>query len=297
MPSAQIESAFKGGDFTITDAARSPSGTTAPYKVRLQLADGKIISAKFKRAPDDFDSFNNSPRREVAAYEMQKLFLDHDDYVVPPTVVYCLPLDRYAALFPDIEPHEGSTCAVGVLAYWVEGLTSDDVIDEQSWAVDSAYRTNLANLNALTILIGHQDSIGKNFYRSTDPERRHVLSVDNGLAFGAMGVNPVQLFSSKWSHARVESFPAATVARLKAIELGAFDRFRVVSELSLRDGAYVAVAHSDPIDPNEGVRQRGATLQLGLTAEEITDVNVRLVKLLGEVGSGEVPEVGPVARE
>ena len=38
-------------------------------------------------------------------------------------------------------------------------------------------------------------------------------------------------------------------------------------------------------------------MQLGLTAEEITDVNVRLVELLGEIGSGEVTESAPVARE
>lgn len=296
MPATKIETALKEGSFTITHAARSPSGTTAPYKVRLQLSDGTIISAKFKRAPDDFDAFNNSPRREIAAYEMQKLYLEPEQYVVPPTVIHCLPVDRYPGLFPDIQPQEGSRCAVGVLAYWVEGLSSDDVLDEVSWNRDPVYRDNLGNLNVLTILVGHQDSIGDNFYRSTDAPRSHVLSVDNGLAFGAMGANPVQLFSSKWSHARVDAVSARTVARLKKIEAGEFDRFRVVSQLQLKDGSYVTVDPTEPLEPTKGVSKKDGVVQLGLSVEELTDVQVRLAKLLGDIGSGELAEDGTASR-
>ncbi|MFO0616341.1 MAG: hypothetical protein U0414_27365 [Polyangiaceae bacterium] len=138
MPAARIEVWLREGDFRITNVAFSSSGVTRPYKLRLELASGLTINAKFKRAPDDLEAFNNSPRRELAAYEIQKLFLDPDDYVVPPTVLACIP--ARTELMPELEPHPRATCAIGVLAYWVEGLTDQGVVDPARWAADAGYR-------------------------------------------------------------------------------------------------------------------------------------------------------------
>ncbi len=290
MPAAEIERALQAEAFEITNAGTSPDGMTAPYKLRLRLPDGRIISAKFKRAPDDFEAFNNSPRRELAAYETQKLFLDPADYVVPPTVLTCLPVKQNRGILPELTPHPGADCAIGILAYWLENVTDDDVIDDDDWERDAAYRQGLGNLNALTVLIGHQDDIGNNFVRSKDSKRPRLFAIDNGLAFGAMGVNPMQMVSSDWSDVRVDTLPKKTVQRLKHIEPGALDRLLVVAQLQKRDGSYLTIPKTAAINTNDGVRQKGDVLQLGLTAEEITELNVRLVQLLGRVGTGEVRE-------
>jgi hypothetical protein len=290
MPAADIERALKSETYEILAALETTDGITAPYKLRVRLPDGRVISAKFKRAPDDLDTFNNSPRREIAAYEMQKLFLDPPEYVVPPTVVTCLPVEQNRGTMADLAAHPGADCAIGVLAYWLENVTDEDVLDEDLWEKDAQYRHSLGNLNALTVLIGHQDDIGNNFLRSEDRRRPRLFAIDNGLAFGAMGVNPIQLVSSEWSDVRVEALPQKTVERLKKLSPAAFERFYVVSQLRLVDGRYLAVPPTEPIDKTEGARRRGDTIQLGLNAEELTDVNVRLVELLGRVGSGEVRE-------
>jgi len=293
MPAPKIEAWLRAGDYTITDAAISPSGLTAPYKLRLRLPDGTTISAKFKRAPDDLDAFNNSPRREIAAYEVQKLFLTPDEYVVPPTVLTCLPMARVRDLMPKLHPHEHVDCAIGVMAYWIEGLSGEGVLDERDFNSDPRYRDNLGKLNILTVLIGHQDSIGKNVYRAKDPANPRLFSVDNGLAFGAMGDNPIRFFSSAWSQVRVDVLPVKTVERLRKIEPAEIERLRVVAQLERRGNTYVGVPPSEPIAGKEGVRREGNIIQLGLTPEEVTNVNLRLVKLLGQIGAGHVGEGEP----
>lgn len=288
MPSAKLEGWLAEGTYRITAAATSDTGVTKPYKLRLELPNGLTINVKFKRAPNEFEAFNNSPRRELAAYEIQKLFLDAEEYIVPPTVLACVPVAPNKELLKDLEPHPGADCAVGIMAYWVEGVTDDDVVDEERWAIDEAYRDNLGNLNLLTALIGHQDNIGTNFYRSKDPARPRLVSVDNGLAFDAMGDNPVQWFSSAWSDVRVPVLPKKSLERLSALDREALERLSVLGQLRLTERRYERVALEAPLDPNEGVRQHGDVVQLGLTAEEITDLDVRLAKLLGAVGEGEI---------
>jgi len=60
-------------------------------KLRLRFDDGVEINVKWKRAPAEAEGWNNSPRREIAACEVQKLFLEPDDYVVPVSVPRCIP--------------------------------------------------------------------------------------------------------------------------------------------------------------------------------------------------------------
>src|ERR1043165_10155888 len=55
MPAEEIEHALKAETYEILAAAETPDGMTAPYKLRLRLPDGRVISAKFKRAPDEFE--------------------------------------------------------------------------------------------------------------------------------------------------------------------------------------------------------------------------------------------------
>ena len=53
----------------------------------IMFADSTTMTVKIKPAGAGADEFNNRPRYELAAYQLQKLFLDPDEYVVPPTVL------------------------------------------------------------------------------------------------------------------------------------------------------------------------------------------------------------------
>jgi hypothetical protein len=290
MPSARIERWLRRGEFTVTDSAISDSGTTAPHKMRVVVKDkGRTLSfnVKFKPAPEELDAFNNSPRRELAAYDIQKLVLDEDEWVVPPTILTCLPVARYGSLLGDAAPFEGTDCILGIMAYWVEHV-DDDVYDPDRLADDRAYARHMAQLNAVTVLIGHQDNIGSNFLIAEDPKNPRLVAIDNGLAFGAFGANPFQLVSDAWSRVRVETMPRKLVERLKTLDRDDFAPLAVVAQLEQRGRELVAVPATAPIDPHEGVRREGSVVQLGLTVDEITDVHLRLVDMLGSIEGGEV---------
>lgn len=300
LPAARIERWLKSGAFAITHAAVTGHGATAPHKMRVRITDPDAsdisFSVKFKPVPDDFDNFNNSPRRELAAYQLQQLFLDENDYVVPPTILHCIALgDRDLAdegmlskLEPFSEGDTGANCSLGILAYWLENVTGDDVLDEKRAARDRRYREHLGDLNALTILVGHQDNLGAaKFLLATDPQRPRVFSVDNGLSLDAMGDNPIRFFSSAWSDRRVDWMAERTVKRLRGIDRRELEKLSVLAQLEVRGDTIASVAETAPLDRNEGVRQTGRVLQLGLTAEEITDVSEHLDELLDSIASGE----------
>jgi hypothetical protein len=287
MPAAQIERWLRSDDLSVTHAAIAEDGGAPLYKLRLEVPGGHAISVKFRRAPDDLDADGNSPRRELAAYELQKLFLDARDYVVPPTVLACLPVKKYRTLIPDMKAHGDSRCAIGTMAYWVEGITSEDAYDELRWHRDRGYRYHLANLNVVALLSGHPRGLGDDFYVSEDPRRPRLFTVDNDVAFGGV-VSPFRLVSSSWQELRIPAVPARTATRLERMDQASFDRLAVVGQLQWRDGTLVVVRPTAPLDASTGVRGRGDIIQLGLTADEIDDVRERLGALLGAIDAHEV---------
>lgn len=284
MPVERLEAWLEAPQLKITRSALSATGLTAPRKIRIETAEGLSFNAKFKPVPGDLDTFNNSPRREIAAYRLQHHFLEPDQFVVPPTVLRCLPIADNAAVIEDLEAFDESDCALGVVAFWVEDISSDDVVDETDWVADPAYRDALGRLNTFTILIGHQDDIGENFYRTLDDDRPRLLSIDNGLSMGAMGANPIQLFSSSWSSAKVPSVPSDVVARLESLDAKALDDLMAVAQVERVGRSWARVEPGPPMTPvTEGVRRTDDVIQLGLTADEVTDIHKRLAHLLGEV--------------
>jgi len=296
LPAARIERWLKSGAFVITDDAVTEDGISAPHKMRVRITDPDAsdisFSVKFKPVPHDFDNFDNSPRRELAAYQLQKLFLDEHDYVVPPTILHCIALgDRdlddegmLSTLQPFSEGDTGANCSLGIVAYWLENVTGYEVLDEKRAARDRRYREHLGNLKALTILVGHQDNLGAaNLLLATDPQRPRVFSVDNGLSLGAMGDNPIRVFSSAWSRRHIDWMSARTAKRLRSIDRRKLEKLSVLAQLEVRGDTIASVAETAPLDRNEGVRQTGRILQLGLTAEEITDVSEHLDELLDSI--------------
>ena len=49
--------------------------------------DGTVLGVKWARTPPGGRTLNNQPQYEIAAYRLQKMFLDPPHYVVPPTVM------------------------------------------------------------------------------------------------------------------------------------------------------------------------------------------------------------------
>src|SRR5688500_2485080 len=60
------------------------------------------MRVKLRKAEPGADSFNNVPRYNLAAYELQKLFLDPPEYLVPPTALRMVPLADFAKYSPDV---------------------------------------------------------------------------------------------------------------------------------------------------------------------------------------------------
>ena len=123
-------------------------------------------------------------RREIAAYEFQKLYLDPDDYVVPPFALRCIPLDQYRVIDENPSPNfEGARCVYGMVVAWLSNVDRPDVtLQPYLFSTDPRYSYHFANLNLFTFLTAHRDANPGNFLMSTDPDNPQVFAIDNGIA-------------------------------------------------------------------------------------------------------------------
>ena len=218
----------------------------------------------------------------------QKLFLDPSEYVVPPIVGVCVPLEEHAETLGPVDPtFPGTRCVFGVLAYWLENVQDEAARDLDRFDRDAAYRENLARLNLLTYLIDHRDPRDANFLIAKDPERPRVFSIDNGLAFGGFQ-NPFTFVYGDWGDVRVPALARVDVERLRGAKHADFERLAVVAQFAIRDGMLVAVPPGPPLPEDEPVRVSEGIVQFGLTRKEIDAMESRTRKLLERVDSGEV---------
>jgi hypothetical protein len=254
--------------------------------VNIAFPDNSVLVVKWANAPPGGTEFNNEPRYEVAAYEIQKLFLDPDDYVVPPTVLRTFPLAYVRAQSPAASPTFSSAASVlVVLQYWLNLVQPTGVWNPRRAQTDSVYARHLGNLNVFTYLIRHGDSNHGNFLISRAEDNPRLFAVDNGVAFRSDGATP----GADWRELRVRRLPRATVDRLRAITRAALeDRLAVISEFVIRDGELVPVPPGPNLAPGRGVRQRDGRIQIGLTSGEIVDVERRLRTLLRRVDRGQI---------
>jgi hypothetical protein len=252
----------------------------------LRFADSSAMEVKWAKAPEGGEAFNNQPRYELAAYELQKLFLNEPDYVVPPTVVRMIPLDEYRRYNKNVQPTFSKAKSVlVVLQYWTMDVTADGVFDRKRAERDTVYARHLGDLNVLTYLIRHSDSNKGNVMIATDTANPRLFAVDNGVAFAS----PPSSRGTDWARLRVDKLPAATVQRLRKITSQALaDSLGVVAQFELRDGTYVPAPRGPNVDRTLGVRKSGSTLQLGLTRSEIEGVRDRLEQLLSDVDKGRI---------
>jgi len=276
--------------------------TTAPFEMG-PLTGTRFAGDRTSRAVFTFDTltsfmvklapaprgggesdFNNVPRYEVAAYELQKLFLDEPEIVVPPTVMRAFPLDWYRERDRGVDQTmRGARSVVVVLQSFLQFVNTENVWDEDRFQADTAYARNWANLNLLTYLIRHNDSNSGNLMISNFSANPRVFSVDNGVAFNSIDSER----GTRWRTPQVDRFPSRTVARIRAITEEQLHRtLGVVAQWRVENEELVPMAATANIDPRDGVRQRNGIVQFGLTRDEIDDLWYRLRTFLREVDAG-----------
>lgn len=260
-------------------------GVTGARKLTLRFGDSDEVVVKWKPVPRGLDAWNNSPRKEIAAYQVQRLFLDPADHVVPTTVLRCLETSAFApggGAKPNVA---GADCVLGEITLWVhDAHVPERLYDPKRFERDRVHAAHLADLNLLTHLIRHQDGRSSNFLLSNDPGNRRVYSIDNGIAFGAVIHN---YFVRNWDEIRVPALRRASVDRLRGLPDDAFEGLAVVAELRRdADGVLRPVAPGPSRSPDDGVFEGEAAVQLGLRRSEIADLAERRKALLERVDAG-----------
>ena len=270
--SAQISRPKASGDITLK--AEVSFGTREPMRVKV------------RKAMPGADTFNNTPRYDLAAYELQKLLLDPADFVVPPTALRMIPAADLRA-FAEVQPtFADSDDVLNVVQYWLQDVTViADVFNPAQFAADPVYAKHIGQLNIFTYLIGHRDSNAGNFLISSESAGARVFSVDNGVAFSAPEADRGEL----WRSIRVDRLPEATVTRLRQITRETLtDKLGVVAQWQLHDAHYVPMTPGSNLAPYRGVRIKGEIVQLGLTSVEIGGVWRKCRQLVDDLDRGKL---------
>lgn len=273
IETAEISRPKAKGDITLK--AEVSFDGAAPYRVKL------------RRAEPGAEDFNNRPRYDLAAYELQKLFLDPAEFVVPPTALRMMPLTELAPWAPAARPtFKGSDEVLVVLQYWLQDVkVIEDVYDPQRFGSDPVYARHIGQLNVLTCLIEHGDSNVGNFLISKAEAGARVFSVDNGVAFAYNESDRSHL----WQELRVDRLPADTVARLRSVtEDELHRRLGVLAQWKLHEGQWIAESPGMNLGAGRGVRTSEGTVQLGMTRSEIGRIWRELQRLLESVDRGKV---------
>lgn len=287
----RIEELIRHSDRRLVSREELARGVTGAHRVVWEFPNvDDPVAFKWRRAPaPDLDAWNDSPRRELAAYELQKWFLEPAEFVVPPTAVYCGSRETTGG-----PPSEGFACELGVASLWIERADIPDVLWEpERFGRDATYAHRIADFDVFTFLIQQRDGGVGGFYQgrgnflADDDERpTRFYAVDNGISFGEWFFN---FFAPNWSGLRVAALPQRTVERLRRVTPTDLDRLGVLVELERRsDGWLVPVEASENFDPAQGVRREGRRIQLGLTRPEIDDVATRLRAVLDATRQGKL---------
>ena len=287
LPAARVEALLRDSAFKPVASQGSRFKGDRTEHVLLAFNDSTAIEGKWAVAPTGGQAFNNQPRYEAAAYELQKLFLDERDYVVPPTALRMVPQSVFAASggLKGEPTFDDSPAVLVALQYWTMGVTPEGVFDQKRADRDSVYARHLGDLNILTYLIRHRDANKGNMLLSADSANPRLFAVDNGVAFAS----PPSNRGTDWESMRVKRVSAATVARLRSINDGNLTTaLGVVAQFERRGDDWVATPAGPNLDPEKGVRRKGSTLQLGLTSFEIEGVRDRLKELVKDLDRGRI---------
>lgn len=290
LPPLQAEHALAEGDIAIREQASAGSGVTGAMKLTVEVIEAKkTVTVKWKAIPRALDGWNNSPRKELAAYAVQKLFLEPRDYVVPTTVMRCFETAAVGELLDEQRPNvANSRCTLGMLTIWLdEARPEKNPLDVDRFGQDANYAYHVADFNVLTYLVDHRDGRFGNFLVSEDERDRRVFAIDNGISFEPWIYN---YFVTNWNRLYVPAVSKAAIEKLRRVDAADLRHLGVVTELRRdRDGIYRNAPPSENLDPAVGAKERDGIIQFGLTASEIDALHDRLVALLGAVDRGALP--------
>ena len=88
---------------------------------------------------------------------------------------------------------------------------------------------------------------------------------------------------------RVPALRRESVERLRQVEREQLDALGIVANFEQDDaGVYRQVPATENLDPEQGVRIRGPQVQMGLTRDEIDEIERRIRELLEAVDAGEI---------
>ena len=289
QPIADLERLLAAEPLVITQAevSRPKAKGDITLKADVSLGGAPPLRVKLRKAEPGADSFNNVPRYDLAAYELQKLFLDPAEYVVPPTALRMIARQDFVKYQPDVvRTFSSADQVLAVLQYWLSDITVvADVYDPARFDADALYARHIGQLNVLTYLIEHRDSNVGNFLIGKSPTGARVFSIDHGVAFASIDSDR----GEAWKDIRVNRLPADTVAKLRTVTLPVLEqRLGVLAQWELDGNHFVPVALGPNLSPNRGVRRAGKDLQMGLTKSEISAVNRLLVRLLERIDAGEI---------
>ena len=297
QPPAEIERLFAAEAMVIEQAEISRPKAPGDITLRADVSFGgaPALRVKLRRAEPGAEAFNNVPRYDLAAYELQKLFLDPEEYVVPPTALRMVPLADFARFAPEVErTFPGANQVLAVVQYWLNDIrNAQDIYDAARFAADPLYARHIGQLNLLTYLIEHRDSNLGNFLIGRAATGSRVFSIDHGVAFASEDSDRGEL----WKVIRVDRFPADAVERLRTVTPELLkQRLGVLAQWRLENGGYAPMPPGENIAFGRGVRRKDDVLQMGLTEAEIMQVNRQLVRLLAQVDRGRlalVPKPDP----
>ena len=289
QPVADLERLLAAEPLVIAHAEISRPNAKGDITLRADVSLGGAapLRVKLRKAEPGANSFNNVPRYDLAAYELQKLFLDPAEYVVPPTALRMVPLADFARYSPNVKrTFSAADQVVAVVQYWLNDIKSvADVYDPARFAADPAYARHIGQLNVLTYLIRHRDSNRGNFLLGNSEVGARVFSIDHGVAFASDEGDRGQV----WKDIRVDRLPADTVERLRLVTPELLtERLGVLAQWQLEGRSYVPVTSGKNLSEHRGVRRSDNELQMGLTKAEIREVLKLLTKLLERVDRGEI---------
>lgn len=266
-------------------------GMTGAMKVSLFLsAEKKKIKFKFKKnVPGWLDSYNTSPRKELAAYEVQKLFLEPEDYVVPTAFPFCAIRENYMKLSQEYAAAtvKGTDCVLGLASIWIVNVEHPKKLYEESrFLKEPTYAYFMSNFNILTYLIQHRDAREGQWLVSKDEKRRQVFSIDNGIAFDFW---PYNFFRRQWDVIHVPALRKDSIDRLRQIQRKDLNFPGVIAQLELdENGLLQPRPVGKNLDPNKGAMFKDGIVQYGLTKSEIENLWKRIQTLIAEVDSGKI---------
>ncbi|MEP7314186.1 MAG: hypothetical protein ABI859_16505 [Pseudomonadota bacterium] len=289
QPVPELERLLAAEPMSIVQAEISRPKAKGDITLRADISFGGAppLRVKLRKAEPGANAFNNVPRYDLAAYELQKLFLDPAEYVVPPTALRMVPTQDFAKYSPNVaRTFSGADQVLGVVQYWLSDIVViADVYNPERFADDALYARHIGQLNILTYLIEHRDSNVGNFLISKERAGARVFSIDHGVAFASTSSDRGEL----WKVLRVKRLPADAVERLRKVTPQVLaERLGVLAQWKLEGGKFIAVPVGPNLSASSGVRREKDQLQMGLTRSEISVLQRQLSKLLQQVDNGKI---------